>query len=473
VAEAIPVGPLRAAPPRGSLAFSRMIVEFNRDPIGSLRRVRRRYGPIVVFRRPSRRRDGVRRFVVTSDPELTREALTSTRFRASGISLPGPKGSAQRRIRDGLFRMHGAAHADMRRLIAPCLSRSALRGHHATIVRTIAQTLEGWTSGEQRDVAREMKHLARRIAARTLFGQADLAESDRIGALLEQWFPLNFRIATRVLPFDLPGLPYRRMVARAEDLERRVRASLERRRREGAEGEDVLSRLARASAGRQDLDDAKLVGQLNMLFLAAHETTAHALTWTLLLLSQHPAIAERVHDELVEQRVGEAPGVDELERLALLERVIRESLRLLTLVPYGSRVAVQAVDIGGVRLARGSRIVVCYDVLHHRPEVFPEPHRFEPDRWAVGDPPPYTYLPFGAGPHVCIGRSFALHTIAVALAMILQRHRPSALPGTRVDRTVTVTLSPRRGVPMRLSPPERRPYRCDPIRGDVLALLST
>jgi len=448
----------------------RLALDYQRDPVLGFMRVRERYGPTAVFARPSKGLSLLRPIVVTTDPALLRLLLTDPRFRNSSLTLSGPRGSAHRRLRRSIFRMHGEEHRRNRRLITPAMQKKNVEGLHGSMVAVVDDVLSGFRMGQTRDLAADMKAIARQIAAASLFGLDDLDESARIGHMVEDWLGDSFRLAPRILPYDLPRSPFRLMLRKAEQLERVGLELIERKRRQGYVGSDLLTHLVERHDRVGDLSKSELLGNIHILFLAAHETTSHALSWTLLLLAQHPAIFERVCQEVRSQLSGDIPHPSELSKLPLLEHSIDESLRLFPIVPFGARIASADIEFNGHRLARKTRVLIPFATLHHDPEIFPEPHRFEPDRWLANEPPPYTYLPFSAGLHMCIGVPFAKQSMLVTLAMLLRRYSLQLPNDLRVDRHTTITMSPSPGVPAELLPPERMPQRVR-IRGSACDLV--
>jgi cytochrome P450 len=183
-----------------------------------------------------------------------------------------------------------------------------------------------------------------------------------------------------------------------------------------------------------------------VLFAAGHETTSNALCWSVALLSQHPAIAAALCEELWSVLHGDAPSIEQLAQLPLLDRVVKECLRLLPPAPLNPRVAAVDTELGGHPIPSGTEIVSSIYHTHRCPDVFPEPQRFSPARWEQLDPGPYAYCPFGAGPRLCIGVTFALVELKVVLAMLLQRFRLALPPNARVDRHVSITLRPAPGL---------------------------
>ncbi len=202
-----------------------------------------------------------------------------------------------------------------------------------------------------------------------------------------------------------------------------------------------LSISARDTFG-DALTEDELIGHINILLTAGHETTANALSWTVFLLSQHPQVMRQVYDELNFVCQGNPPTVEQIGHLQVLDRVIKESMRVLPPVTIGSRVTVAKTTVDNYELPVGTEVVFSHYHTHHDPLIFEQPARFMPDRWLTIDPTPYQYLPFSAGTKMCIGAPFALMEIKITLAMMLQRFRFALQERHRVDRFVWVPLRP-------------------------------
>jgi cytochrome P450 len=253
----------------------------------------------------------------------------------------------------------------------------------------------------------------------------------------------------------------------AERLEERILSMIAQRRADPVPRPDVLSLLIRARDDEsRGMTDAELVGQATILFGASYETTASSLTWTLFLLEQHPQVLADLVDELTSVLRGEPPTAEQLERLPLLERVVKEAMRVLPPVPFTIRSATAPTQLGGYFMPKGSRVICSHFMTHHLPELYPEPEHFRPARWETIDPGPYEYLPFSAGPRMCIGVPFAMQAIRIAVAMIFQRFRLELVADSRVDRAVRVTMSPRRGMPATIRSQDRR-FAATRVRGNV------
>ena len=473
----------RSAPPRGlvwrtprpgaepmrGVTAARWMLGFFRDPIRTLREARERFGPVSAVGHvvPLPQREKLH--VIALGPEYNHQVLSDPdRFRTTGQGIGGPRGSAQRRLRYGLTRSQRARHERQRQFLMPPFQKKAVEGYTEKMVAVTDKLLAQWSPGEKLDVWLEMRKLTLEIASDILFAREDPARSHALGEQIGDWLSRSFSLGVWACMLDAPGTPYRALLRRAEAIEREVQAMLDEKRDAGARGSDVVSLLVAANRdGHLWMTDEDLIGQATIAFAASYETTANAMTWTLFLLAQHPAVAQALLDELDAVLGGAPPTIESLARAPFLEAVVKESLRILPPVPYTIRVArARETAIGPFVLRRGDRVILSHYVTHHLPELYASPERFEPQRWLSLKRGPYEYLPFSAGPRLCIGYSFAMHALKVSTAMILQRFRFSVAPGVRIDRSVKVTMSPSRGLPMTIHPQDRRFERV-PVRGNV------
>jgi cytochrome P450 len=196
------------------------------------------------------------------------------------------------------------------------------------------------------------------------------------------------------------------------------------------------------------------------LLMAGHETTANALAWTWYLLAQHPHVERRLLAELDEALAGRTPGVADLPRLVYTERIILESLRLYPPAYSFGRRAVEPVVIGGYKVTAGTNVLLPQWVVHRDPRWFEAPESFEPDRWAdrlIHRIPKYAYFPFGGGPRICIGNTFAMLEAVLLLATMAQRFAVDLAPGQQVRPWASITLRPRDGIRCVLRSRKRTP----------------
>jgi cytochrome P450 len=320
-----------------------------------------------------------------------------------------------------------------------------------------------------------MRDLSVDVSSMVLFGYSEKALFRPLGELLERWMAACFSLKVWFFQWDLPGLPFRQLLRLAEELDREVRRMIHERCQEARDSDDVISMLIRArDQDGGSMTENELVGEVSILFAATYETNTIALTWTLFLLSQHPEILSDLLNELAGVLGGDAPRVDQFDRLPLLGQVIKESMRILPPVAWGTRAVDQPTKLGRFDLPKGSRVLYSQYVTHHMPDIYPNPRRFNPARWSSFTPPPYAYIPFGGGPRVCIGHAFSRTFLRVALPVILQRVSLSLAPGTRIDRSYRVTIAPKYGMPMRVQAngTTTRPIRPTGTIHDIVELSS-
>lgn len=437
-------------------AALREYIHFFHDPIDCMRTLHRRCGNLVVLmpipfgKRPPMNVLGV-------GPEYNRQILGDPgSFRATGQFMWGPKNSAQQRLRYGLTRMNGPKHRQQRALVMPPFHKKAIASYHDLTVGLADEVLRNWRPGERYDMHREMRNLSLRISSSVLFGH-DLEEALRIAHSLEEWTRRNFSAPVWLFPVDLPGTAYRRLLQQAQRAESAILDSIHRRQRDPSGRTDILSLLIQA---RDDQDrgmtDKELLGQAAILFGASFETSASVLTWTHFLLAQHPAVLHQLMDELDNVLGGAPPTREQLPQLRFLENVINESMRILPPVPFTIRATQRDIAMGPVEVPKNTRVLCSHYLTHHLPELYPEPERFRPERWENIQPSQYEFMPFSAGPRVCIGASFAFQVLKISLAMMLQKFRFSVVPGSRIDRVIRITMGPREGLPMTVHPNDRK-----------------
>jgi cytochrome P450 len=356
-----------------------------------------------------------------------------------------------------------------RRTAAPLFQPQAVTDYVPDMVGAVGEQLKrlevASTAGATVDIAGEMTWLTYEIISRTVFSSELQTSADDMRAAIGQYFAVLGRIDLWDLlkfPSWLPRPGQRRVRSATGVFRNEVHRLLERRRTREAAAEklprDIVTLLmeARDPETGAGLSDQIIHDNLVTFIGAGHETTANALCWTLFLLSEFPWAYDRLARE-VDTVLGSAvPTVQNIPNLVFTRMVIEEAMRLYPPVPFLSRQAIGPDRLGGVEIRPRTLVVVAPWVVHrHRllweePDLF-EPERFAPDRRALV--PRFGYLPFGAGPRICIGAGFALQEAVVALAMIVQRFRFRLIADAEVEPVAWITLRPSNGLPMRL---ERR-----------------
>jgi len=459
------------------------LVHFVLDPIAHIGALFEKYGPITQLVVGGRTRvvsteRKVPGTVFVFGPEYNRALLTNhADFHKCALSGPlwpeeplSPRTRPITRMLTGLFHVNEGEHRQQRRLLMPAFHRSRIESYRDEMVAATEALLAGYRPGTTRDIRPDMTQATLHIATTTLFG-AELRELGlRIGRDIESW-AATLRGAN-IVPFDLPFSPYRRWLDLSSDIDRNVREVIRRKRENRGAGNDMLSMLieARDEDGGK-LSEDELIGHAGVIFGAGHETSSNALCWTLLLLAQHPRVLADLCDELSGKLRGGAPTYEDLADLPLLDRVIKESLRLFPPAALNHRITARDSELGEYPIPAGTEVLSSIYHTHRIPDLYPEPLRFRPERWQHSDPGPYGYNPFGAGPRMCIGATFAWFEIKIVLSLLLQRFRLELVPNQRIDRYFGITLAPAPRVLMRVLRTDRRFSPAARVHGQVHDML--
>ena len=409
-----------------------------------LSRLADEYGPIVRFGAFSNT------FYLVTDPELAREVLV-----AQAATFPKDERDIKilsRLVGLGLVTTNGEVHKRQRRLAQPAFHSKRIEAYAGTMVDYTEAMLDEWDDGQEFDAAEAMRELTLYIVARTLFGAdraAMRATAERVGgaihvlqAIADHEFQAPF-----VLPVWLPTAMNRDRRRAVGTLYQTIdRLIAERRASGAADTGDLLSMLLLSTDESGDaFSDDEVRDQLVTFFVAGHETTSNALTWTWALLSQHPVVEARLHAEVDATLGDRPPALADLPRLPYTLQVIKESMRLYPPAwTLNIRRAAADTMLGGHAIRRGDLIWIAPFAMHRRPVFFPDPERFDPDRWTPEREkalPRYAYMPFGGGPRVCIGNGFALMEAQLIVAAVTRRYRLRLAPDQAIDLNAQITLS--------------------------------
>ena len=402
-----------------------------RDPISFVSERFAEYGDIYFVDE-----GGGSRLYVVGPPDLLHEMLVT---RHADLQKRG--GANDRLVSvlgDGLLTADGDAWKRSRKLMNPRFHRKAIAGYAKTMVDHVERV--ALVDGVDVDVGAVMRRLTLHIVVKALFDHDVQGDADRVVTTMEA---LNDASRISVLPQWLPTPRTLRTRRAVRDLHGLIDDLVEAREREGLR-EDLLSMLLDVGLERRLVRD-----QLVTLFLAGHETTSHALTWALWLLSQHPEVRERLEAE-----VDAADELSEQTELPLTDAVAAEAMRLYPPAYALPRVAKVDTELGGFPIPAGSQIVGWIWHAHHDPRFWDEPEAFRPQRFLEPLKKREAYLPFGGGPRMCIGAGFAKLELRLLIASLVRRYRFEAHPGQTVEVKPGVTLAPRGRVDLRV---ERRP----------------
>ena len=429
-------------------------LQFQRDPLGFLMRAASDYGDVARYRL------GNVTFFQVNHPDGAQHILQDNYHNY----IKGDLFDILRQVAgDGLFTSEGELWLRQRRLMQPAFHRRHIANFGEIMTGRTLDMLDRWDQRSSRaeplDVAEELTGLTMAIIAETMFGaRLDVdthAVSQAITLLLAD---INFRFQVPFYPsLRWPTLRNRRTLAAMRTVDDVVLGIIEQRRRSGEERDDLLGMLmeARDEETGEAMSDKQLRDEVVTIFVAGHETTAVLLGWVFYLLSTHPDVEARLHKELAEVLGGRTSGMADLPKLRYTRMVIDETLRLYPPAWITNRQTVAEDVVCGYRIPAGGVVGISPYVIHRLPAYWPEPDRFDPERFApetTTERPRFAYMPFGGGPHQCIGNTFALMEATLILATVAQRYRLRLPEGTIITPQPKTTLRPAAGLPMLLEP---------------------
>lgn len=438
-----PPGPKRKFPGANFIAFRRSPLEF-------LQLAARTYGDISYFKM------GPQHAFFLNHPDYVKDVLVTHHQKfVKGRALQ----RAKRLLGEGLLTSEDGFHRRQRRLAQPAFHRRRINAYGAVMTQYAWRTSDRWRDGETLDIWQEMMQLTLGIVGKTLFDADVEAEAEEIGEALTEVMEL---FGLMILPFSellekLP-LPYTRRFDKAKSrLDETIYRMIEERRRSGTDRGDLLSMLLLAQDEEEDgaqMTDEQVRDEALTIFLAGHETTANALTWTWYLLAQHAEVEARLHEELdAVLNGGRVPVIEDVPQLRYTEMVLMEAMRLYPPAWAIGRLAREDYEVGGYTAPAGSLVLLSQYVMHRDERYFPDPLRFDPLRWtseAREARPQYCYFPFGGGPRRCIGEGFALMEGILLLAALARNWRARLAAGHAVKLNPLVTLRPKHGMRMML-----------------------
>lgn len=399
---------------------------------------------------------GPRRVALLMHPDDIQRVLVSEarKFR-KGLAL----GKSRRLLGEGLLTSEGEFHLRQRRLVQPAFHRERIASYAAAMVEAAERLSGTWHPAETRDVHADMMGLTLTIAGRALFDADVEGDVHDVAEALD----LSLRMANlQILPFGelLERVPLRwvRDLHRARTrMDALIYRLISEHQRSGADRGDLLSMLVAARDAEGDgtgMTDRQLRDEIVTLLMAAHETTANALTWTWYLLSRHPSVEARLHRELDRVLGGRAPTAADVRDLPYTRAVLAESMRLFPPAWVLERMTVEPFDAGGYTIRPGTTVLACQYLVHRDPRWWDEPERFDPSRWIGAPPtvrPKFAYFPFGAGTRICVGEQFAWMEGILVLATLAQRWRPMYRGRGAPVPEPLITLRPQGGMPMQLA----------------------
>jgi cytochrome P450 len=412
----------------------------------------RTYGDLVCVRM------GPERLYFANHPAFVREILI-TRGK-SFRKLPRILRAFRSIDGNGLVLSEGDFWLRQRRLVQPAFSTKRFDGYAKTAVDCTREMVESWRAGTEIEISAEMRRLALRIIARTMFDAEIIDVEGRIGSAIETLSEIVTRQTAKLIqwPEWLPLPDNRRKRRATKVLDEIIRRVIRERRASGEDKGDLLSMLLKAVDEEGDgtgMTDEQARDEAITLFNAGQDTTAAGLTWLWYLVATCPEAEEKLRDE-AQTALGDRPATyADLPSLPYTAMVVKESLRLFpptwALIP---RVAVEDVPMGDYVIRKGGWVYIYPWVIHRDPRFFPDPEQFDPERFATGRVekiPQHAYIPFGAGPHLCIGNTFAQMEMVLAVSTVVPRFRLALPPNSPpIVLEPHVAIRPRGGLRMRV-----------------------
>ena len=438
-------------PGPGLVETARRLPAVVRSPFAALEDLHQRHGPIVAFGH------GPFAYLCLFGPAAHQLVMAdrTDAFRWAEafeplIAVNGPT---------ALVVSDGDEHRRRRRLAQPAFGLKRIEGYLPIVLDEVGRVIDSWAPGTTTDVIADLRHAVRRIVVRALFGDGLRDRADEVGAHLEVAIAYVNRSPVTRFDHDWPGLPYRRAMRARRAVDDIVYAEIEARRAAPTDADDVLSALVAAQEdGEQPLTDDEVRDQVISLIAAGYDTTTAGVAWTIHATFSRPDVRDRARAE-IEAVAGDRPlTVELLGSMPYLAGVVSESLRLWPPAAFGGRYAVEDVPFAGHVIPAGTTVLFSQYVTHRDPELWPDPLRFDPERWVEGSPTfrppePYAYIPFGGGYRRCIGFALATMEIKAILAELLRRVDLTVLDAEPTP-TGVATMSPAGGV--RATVPPRR-----------------
>ena len=432
--------------PTGKL-ITGVMREFNRDMLAFITRCQREYGDVVRSRFLY-----LHAHFLYNPADIETMLSTNAKSYRKARSLRSP--FFHRLVGNGLVTSEGEFWRRQRRLAQPAFHRQRISSYGDIMVQYALRALAKWRDGEQRDVSKEMTRLTLEIVVKTLFNSDVSDDADHVRDILSQIVKPFASQATLKWIADnrFPTPAHRRYFNSVSQIDKIVFRIIAERRASGSDEGDLLSMLLQAQdEDGSHMSDAQLRDEVMTLFLAGHETTALALSWSWYLLATHPEAEKKFHAELDEVLGGRAPEVSDLPRLRFTEMIAKETMRLYPPAYAVGREAIEDTELGGYRVPRNTQLFAFQWVTHRDPRFFERPDDFVPERWAseeIERLPKYAYFPFGGGPRQCIGNYFAMMEIVLLLATIGQRFKFALLEPVEV--LPVLSLRPKNGVKVQL-----------------------
>ncbi|MBY0382637.1 MAG: cytochrome P450 [Xanthobacteraceae bacterium] len=387
----------------------------------------------------------------------------------SNVPLRAPGGGAQSRLRRGLIGAQGEEHKHYRAAFTAHAGRAMMTEFASDVATHASRWLEAIPVGTPVDLVTQISDLVRYYSVAMMFKDDDPEAAINIGRKITAWIELGYNAKNVLFPVNIPGSPYAQYRKISEELELDLIKWADARRGLSAK-RDILSMFVNGpDESGQPLSDDRLAGHIATIYAAAFTSSVSALIWAVFLLAQHPTIAHDLCDEITGAGIDPATDGMRLLELPLLDRVLKESMRLFTPVPYQVRRVTADTRANDISYAHRDIIVIGAWATNRLRSVYRDADSFQPERWLTNDANNYDYLVFSAGPRRCVGYALAQIMVKITLATILMRRHPTLIAGQRIDTKVAVTLRTKQPI-MALFNDATRHFERQPVEGSAANL---
>jgi cytochrome P450 len=423
------------------------LANLKEDKLAFLTKCSREYGDIVPLQ------VGINQVLLLNCPSYIEQVAKD---RSLFVRGPHVRTALQRLLGDGIFLKEGESWFHQRRITQQVFYHQHITTYGETIVAYTERLLNRWQDGEIRNVQPDMMRLTLDIIWKVIFNdELTEEEAQDIGYILgisTRLFESKDQEGFNDQQLATQNLRYERIL---EQMDRYIYSLIQRRRQSGEESGDLLSMLmqVRDEDNNSQMSDKQLRDEVVTLLFAGQEAVAVVLSWTLILLSLHPEVQSKLLTELNEVLGDRCPSVADIPYLCYTKSIIKEAMRLYPPVAVMPRIAIQDYEIGGYKVPAGCTVLISAWTMHRHPRYFEDPDKFDPDRWdndLEKRLPRGVYLPFGNGPRICIGKSFAEMEMVLIIATIAQKYQLTLVPDFQIVLWATITLRSKLGVPVKL-----------------------
>ncbi|MBI3510108.1 MAG: cytochrome P450 [Bacteroidetes bacterium] len=413
----------------------------------------RKYGDVVFFKALNFK------FALVSNPNYIKQILQENNTNYT-------KGTGYAPLRlflgNGLLTSEGDFWLKQRRLQQPAFSRKNIQEYSNTVLHAVGEMLDRWegmtNENKTINLSLELIKLTSRITGITLLSFDFENEPD------EFWHALSYALKyvnnrTRTNPFNLPAnfpTPANIKFSKAsENIDKVIYRTIEMRRNKVDEYTDLLSMLMKSRDEKtgEGMTDKQLHDEVLTIFLAGHETSADALMWCIYLLARNPDAEEKILIEVKNVAKNKPISFEDLPQLIYTSQVIEESLRLYPPIWLIGRQTIKEDKLGDYIIPEKTDIMICPYVMHRHPAYWNEPDKFDPERFSPENSKnrlPYSYIPFGGGPRLCIGQNFAMMELLITVAAIIRKFRIKIVSGDNVKLGAYITLRPEKDIIVQL-----------------------